>query len=147
LFYNSTFSQLLNCRTLSNGQRGEIYEINGDQVAVIFDPPDEKLADGPKDEANEDAEEEDAKSSVYWVDSMYSIPSIPSFIQFEYPAILTMVLFVLLAQDIAHDHDTQAEDWHIAIEAFCEVNCHTICFVRNIFLFLPACISLCSFDH
>ncbi|XP_051204120.1 uncharacterized protein [Lolium perenne] len=79
-------------RTLSNGQRGEIYEINGDQVAVIFDPPDEKLADGTKDEANKDAEEEDAKSSVYWVDT----------------------------QDIAHDHDTQAEDWHIAIEAFCE---------------------------
>ncbi|KAM0914311.1 hypothetical protein ACQ4PT_011520 [Festuca glaucescens] len=79
-------------RTLSNGQRGEIYEINGDQVAVIFDPPDEKLADGTKDEANEDADEQDAKSSVYWVDT----------------------------QDIAHDHDTQAEDWHIAIEAFCE---------------------------
>ncbi|XP_047075693.1 uncharacterized protein LOC124685396 isoform X2 [Lolium rigidum] len=79
-------------RTLSNGQRGEIYEINGDQVAVIFDPPDEKLADSTKDKANEDAEEEDAKSSVYWVDT----------------------------QDIAHDHDTQAEDWHIAIEAFCE---------------------------
>ncbi|KAM0884741.1 hypothetical protein ACQ4PT_030789 [Festuca glaucescens] len=82
----------ISSRTLSNGQRGEIYEINGDQVAVIFDPPDEKLADGTKDEANEDAGEEDAKSSVYWVDT----------------------------QDIAHDHDTQAEDWHIAIEAFCE---------------------------
>uniref|UniRef100_A0ACD5VBF5 Uncharacterized protein n=1 Tax=Avena sativa TaxID=4498 RepID=A0ACD5VBF5_AVESA len=79
-------------RTLSNGQRGEIYEINGDQVAVIFDPSDEKLADGKKDEANEDVEQQDAKSSVYWVDT----------------------------QDIAHDHDTQAEDWHIAIEAFCE---------------------------
>jgi DNA-binding helix-hairpin-helix protein with protein kinase domain len=68
-------SNCSNCRTLSNGQRGEIYEINGDQVAVIFDPPDEKLADGKKDEANEDCEEQDAKSSVYWVDSMYSIPS------------------------------------------------------------------------
>uniref|UniRef100_A0ACD6AJS9 Uncharacterized protein n=1 Tax=Avena sativa TaxID=4498 RepID=A0ACD6AJS9_AVESA len=79
-------------RTLSNGQRGEIYEINGDQVAVIFDPSDEKLADGKKEEANEDIEQQDAKSSVYWVDT----------------------------QDIAHDHDTQAEDWHIAIEAFCE---------------------------
>ncbi|XP_062233250.1 uncharacterized protein LOC133930593 isoform X2 [Phragmites australis] len=77
-------------RTLSNGQRGEVYEINGDQVAVIFDPPEEKLADGKKDEANE---EQHAKPAVYWVDT----------------------------QDIVHDNDTQAEDWHIAIEALCEV--------------------------
>ncbi|KAK8455158.1 hypothetical protein SEVIR_4G096100v4 [Setaria viridis] len=77
-------------RTLSNGQRGEVYEINGDQVAVIFDPPEEKVADGNKDEANK---EQNAKPAVYWVDT----------------------------QDIEHDHDTQAEDWHIAIEALCEV--------------------------
>ncbi|CAN6178702.1 unnamed protein product [Urochloa humidicola] len=77
-------------RTLSNGQRGEVYEINGDQVAVIFDPREEKVADGDKDEANK---EQNAKPAVYWVD----------------------------AQDIEHDHDTQAEDWHIAIEALREV--------------------------
>ncbi|CAL5052000.1 unnamed protein product [Urochloa decumbens] len=77
-------------RTLSNGQRGEVYEINGDQVAVIFDPREEKAADGDKDEANK---EQNAKPAVYWVD----------------------------AQDIEHDNDTQAEDWHIAIEALCEV--------------------------
>ncbi|OQU76102.1 uncharacterized protein LOC8081281 isoform X1 [Sorghum bicolor] len=76
-------------RTLSNGQRGEVYEINGDQVAVIFDPP-EEVADGNEDEAKK---EQNAKPAVYWVDS----------------------------QDIEHDHDTQAEDWHIAIEALCEV--------------------------
>ncbi|KAM3225108.1 hypothetical protein ACQJBY_058069 [Aegilops geniculata] len=75
-------------RTLSNGQRGEVYEINGDQVAVIFDPPAEKLHDG-----DENSKEENAKSSIYWVD----------------------------AQDIAHDHDIESEDWHIAIEALCEV--------------------------
>ncbi|KAM3208956.1 hypothetical protein ACQJBY_063566 [Aegilops geniculata] len=76
-------------RTLSNGQRGEIYEINGDQVAVLFDPPEEKLDDGKNDEANK---EQDAKPSVCWVDT----------------------------QDIVLDHDTEAEDWHIAMEAFCE---------------------------
>ncbi|XP_048535895.1 uncharacterized protein LOC125514603 isoform X2 [Triticum urartu] len=75
-------------RTLSNGQRGEVYEINGDQVAVIFDPPAEKLHDG-----DENSKEENAKPSIYWVD----------------------------AQDIAHDHDIESEDWHIAIEALCEV--------------------------
>ncbi|CAN6202021.1 unnamed protein product [Urochloa humidicola] len=77
-------------RTLSNGQRGEVYEINGDQVAVIFDLREEKAADGDKDEANK---EQNAKPAVYWVD----------------------------AQDIEHDHDTQAEDWHISIEALSEV--------------------------
>ncbi|KAF0903576.1 hypothetical protein E2562_027991 [Oryza meyeriana var. granulata] len=77
-------------RTLSNGQRGEVYEINGDQVAVIFDPPEGKLSDDKKDEASK---EQLAKPAVYWVDT----------------------------QDIEHDHDTQAEDWHIAIEALCEV--------------------------
>jgi hypothetical protein len=61
-----------NCRTLSNGQRGEVYEINGDQVAVIFDPP-EKAADGNKDEADK---EQNAKPAVYWVDSMLLVPSV-----------------------------------------------------------------------
>ncbi|XP_040376870.1 uncharacterized protein LOC102705413 isoform X2 [Oryza brachyantha] len=77
-------------RTLSKGQRGEVYEINGDQVAVIFDPPAEKLHDGDNDAASK---EENAKASIYWVDS----------------------------QDIVHDHDAESEDWHIAIEALCEV--------------------------
>ncbi|TVU11987.1 hypothetical protein EJB05_45601 [Eragrostis curvula] len=77
-------------RTLLNGQRGEIYEINGDQVAVIFDPPEEKLADGKNDEANE---EQHTKPAVYWVD----------------------------IQDIVRDTDIQSKDWHIAIEALCEV--------------------------
>uniref|UniRef100_A0A0D9VL18 AAA+ ATPase domain-containing protein n=1 Tax=Leersia perrieri TaxID=77586 RepID=A0A0D9VL18_9ORYZ len=73
-------------RTLSKGQRGEVYEINGDQVAVIFDPPAEKLHDGDNDATSK---EENAKASIYW--------------------------------DIMHDHDTESEDWHIAIEALCEV--------------------------
>ncbi|XP_062228505.1 uncharacterized protein LOC133926536 isoform X2 [Phragmites australis] len=77
-------------RALSNGQRGEVYEINGDQVAVIFDPPVENLGDGKKDEANK---EQLDKPAVYWVDT----------------------------QDVVHDNDIQAEDWHIAIEALFEV--------------------------
>ncbi|KAK3159100.1 hypothetical protein QOZ80_2AG0145700 [Eleusine coracana subsp. coracana] len=77
-------------RTLSNGQRGEVYEVNGDQVAVIFDPPTEKMHGGDVDVASK---EENTKPTIYWVD----------------------------AQDIAHDHDTESEDWHIALEALCEV--------------------------
>ena len=34
----------------------------------------------------------------------------------------TVISFPLtLAQDIVHDHDIESEDWHIAIEALCEV--------------------------
>ncbi|KAG2661588.1 hypothetical protein PVAP13_1KG208352 [Panicum virgatum] len=79
-------------RALSNGQRGEVYEINGDQVAVIFDPPTptEKSHDHDEDITSK---EENAKPTIYWVD----------------------------AQDIAHDHDTESDDWHIALEALCEV--------------------------
>jgi hypothetical protein len=82
-----------NCRTLSNGQRGEIYEINGDQVAVIFDPPEEKLADDEKDEANE---EQHAEPAVYWVDSMLLVPNLPSAtFSVENSAILTLFSVVL----------------------------------------------------
>ena len=95
-------------------------------MAVLFDPPVENLADGEKDEANK---EQDAKPSIFWVDSMFLFPSIHMYIQFEYSSFLTMILFISSAQDIVHDHDTQAEDWHIAIEAFCEVICQTISFV------------------
>lgn len=48
-------------RTLPNGQRGEIYEINGDQVAVILDSTEDKTTEGNKDE-----DKQDAKPSVYW---------------------------------------------------------------------------------
>lgn len=53
-------STSLSCRSLSTGQRGEVFEINGDQVAVILDNA----------ELNIDTfEEQDAKSSIYWIDS------------------------------------------------------------------------------
>ena len=108
-----------NCRTLSNGQRGEVYEINGDQVAVIFDPPEEVVADSNKDEADK---VQNAKPAVYWVDSMLLVPSVHiAIFSLDMPAIYRSFLFVLLAQDIERDHDTQAEDWHIALEALCEV--------------------------
>ncbi|AQK56542.1 P-loop containing nucleoside triphosphate hydrolase superfamily protein [Zea mays] len=79
-----------NHRGLSNGQRGEVYEVNGDQVAVIFDPSIEKSHNAHEDVTNK---EENGSATVYWVDS----------------------------QDIAHDHDTESDDWHIALEALCEV--------------------------
>ncbi|KAJ6825477.1 uncharacterized protein M6B38_376340 [Iris pallida] len=51
-------------RPLSNGQRGEVYEINGDQVAVILDIMDSKTDEGIKNEH----EKQDAKQLIYWFD-------------------------------------------------------------------------------
>lgn len=75
LFFNTILYH--NCRTLSNGQRGEVYEINGDQAAVIFDPSEDKLSDDKKDEASK---EHLAKPAVCWVDSMLLFPVIHSFV-------------------------------------------------------------------
>ncbi|WOL00515.1 hypothetical protein Cni_G09228 [Canna indica] len=51
-------------RSLSTGQRGEVCEINGDQVAVIVDNPGNKLGEGNSESANE----QDTKPSIHWVD-------------------------------------------------------------------------------
>lgn len=77
-------------RPLSNGQRGEVYEVNGDQVAVILDNSGNKQEEGNE---NDKSKEHGSKSPIYWID----------------------------IQDIVHDLDTQAEDWHMAMEALCEV--------------------------
>ncbi|XWS54330.1 hypothetical protein CRYUN_Cryun10bG0080700 [Craigia yunnanensis] len=78
-------------RPLSSGQRGEVYEVNGDKVAVILDISSDDKA---KEEERDDKSPEDSASPpVYWID----------------------------VKDIEHDHDTQAEDCYIAMEALCQV--------------------------
>ncbi|KAJ4813991.1 P-loop containing nucleoside triphosphate hydrolases superfamily protein [Rhynchospora pubera] len=52
-------------RKLSHGARGEVFEINGDQVSVIFNLTEDKLEDTNK---SEDADEQDEKPSAIWVD-------------------------------------------------------------------------------
>ncbi|XP_078172544.1 uncharacterized protein LOC144566403 isoform X3 [Carex rostrata] len=52
-------------RSLSSGARGEVFDINGDQVAVIFDLTEDKLEEASK---SEDAKEQDETSSICWVD-------------------------------------------------------------------------------
>ncbi|XP_059656435.1 uncharacterized protein LOC132303264 isoform X2 [Cornus florida] len=53
-------------RSLSSGQRGEVYELNGDRVAVILDIGENR--DGEKDEK---VAEQAAKPSVYWIHVKY----------------------------------------------------------------------------
>ncbi|XVF44539.1 hypothetical protein PTKIN_Ptkin02bG0132600 [Pterospermum kingtungense] len=79
-----------NKRPLSSGQRGEVYEVNGDTVAVLFDIGSDNKA---KQERDEKSTEDSASPPVHWLD----------------------------VKDIEHDHDTQAEDCYIAMEALCEV--------------------------
>ncbi|XP_022725142.1 uncharacterized protein LOC111281759 isoform X2 [Durio zibethinus] len=80
-----------NKRPLSSGQRGEVYEVNGDRVAVILDISSNNNA--KEEERDEKSTEDSAGTPVYWID----------------------------VKDIEHDHDTQAEDCYIAMEALCEV--------------------------
>ncbi|KAL6350849.1 hypothetical protein AAG906_031435 [Vitis piasezkii] len=51
-------------RPLSSGQRGEVYEVNGDRVAVILDRSEKKPNEGEEDEKLIDRAE---KPSVYWM--------------------------------------------------------------------------------
>ncbi|PWA91801.1 ATPase, AAA-type, core, P-loop containing nucleoside triphosphate hydrolase [Artemisia annua] len=50
-------------RPLATGQRGEIYEINGERVAVILDSTEDKTEDAKESEEPE----ESAKPSIYWI--------------------------------------------------------------------------------
>lgn len=77
-------------RPLSSGQRGEVYEVNGDRVAVILDVSEKEAHEATKEEQLTD---ESSASSVYWMH----------------------------VKDVEHDHDTQAEDCYLAMEALCDV--------------------------
>ncbi|XP_026387549.1 uncharacterized protein LOC113282708 isoform X1 [Papaver somniferum] len=80
----------IRARPLSTAQRGEVYEVTGDRVAVIVDSGD-MTTKGEKMDGM--SAEEAAKSSIHWLD----------------------------VHDIEHDHDMEALDWYIALEALCEV--------------------------
>ncbi|KAG5620293.1 hypothetical protein H5410_005511 [Solanum commersonii] len=51
-------------RSMSSGQRGEIYEVNDDQVAVIFDVSEKQTMEEEKDEK---PKAQDVKPSIYWI--------------------------------------------------------------------------------
>ncbi|GLT25941.1 hypothetical protein SLA2020_010390 [Shorea laevis] len=78
-------------RPLSTGQRGEVYEVDGDRVAVIFDIGSDTKA--KEEETNEKLTEQSVKPPLYWIN----------------------------VNDIEPDLDSQAEDCYIAMEALCEV--------------------------
>ncbi|PIA47903.1 hypothetical protein AQUCO_01400478v1 [Aquilegia coerulea] len=50
-------------RSLPTGQRGEVYEVNGDRVAVVLDCEDKKKLEAEADKKSTD----EAQSSIYWI--------------------------------------------------------------------------------
>ncbi|KAH9771617.1 AAA domain-containing protein [Citrus sinensis] len=52
-------------RALSSGQRGEVYEVNGDRAAVILDISADNKGEGEKDDK---VAEQPARPPVYWID-------------------------------------------------------------------------------
>lgn len=62
LFCN--FNQMwIYCRPLTKGQRGEVYEVNGDRVAVILDINEDRVNEGEVENLNEDH----TKPPIYWI--------------------------------------------------------------------------------
>lgn len=64
--YSCSFDQSIHiCRALSSGQRGEVYEVNGDRAAVILDISADNKGEGEKDDK---VAEQPARPPVYWID-------------------------------------------------------------------------------
>jgi hypothetical protein len=68
-FHNikSSYSRLIKVwhlsRLLTNGQRGEVIEVNGDRVAVIWDISEKKDNDGEEEKLKEPS-----KPPIYWIE-------------------------------------------------------------------------------
>ncbi|CAI0416269.1 unnamed protein product [Linum tenue] len=78
-------------RPLSNGQRGEVYEVSGNQVAVVWDMGiDSQAKEG---QIHEEHEELSGKAPIYWIN----------------------------VKEIEHDPDAEAEDCYLALEALYEI--------------------------
>lgn len=56
------------CRPLTNGQRGEVYEVNGDRVAVILDINEDSANEGEVENLNGDHR----KPPIYWIHGTFS---------------------------------------------------------------------------
>ncbi|XP_061362703.1 uncharacterized protein LOC133306399 [Gastrolobium bilobum] len=54
---------IIHGRPLTNGQRGEVYEVNGDRVAVILDITDDKANESAVENLNDDR----TKPPIYWI--------------------------------------------------------------------------------
>ncbi|KAG6386179.1 hypothetical protein SASPL_155070 [Salvia splendens] len=110
-------------RTLSSGQRGEVYEVNEDQVAVVFDISSQRTKE-VKDAKSAEAVSE---PSVCWLNDNISYTSvflilILLVIVAEEESESTQILVLLdLLKDIEHDLNAQTHDSYIAMEVLCEI--------------------------
>ena len=87
------------CRPLSNGQRGEVYEVDGDRVAVILDVNDVK----PDGDTEEKSSESPPKPPIHWIQGDFifqvKLVSIKELLDYFGPQILLMlkkmIVFIL----------------------------------------------------
>ncbi|KAK3004734.1 hypothetical protein RJ639_018215 [Escallonia herrerae] len=93
------------CRALCTGQCGEVYEVNGDRVAVILDAGEKKLDEGKKDEKPGD---QSAQPSIYWIPVEWEIGE---HVSHRNSAV----------KNIEHELDPETEDCYVAMEALSEV--------------------------
>lgn len=56
------------CRPLSSGQRGEVYEVSGNRVAVIFDNGGDTSPEGNEKKPTEDSH----KLPMHWIDGIFT---------------------------------------------------------------------------
>lgn len=68
-------------RALSKGQRGEVYEVNGDRAAVILDIGEVKVNDVSKEDKEPEQPE---KPPVYWLDGNISFPKEVALASFDF---------------------------------------------------------------
>ncbi|CAI0443921.1 unnamed protein product [Linum tenue] len=90
-YIGSSNSVEVDSRPLSNGQRGEVYEVSGNQVAVVWDMSNDSQA--KEGEIQEKHEEPSGKAPIHWIN----------------------------VKDIEHDPDAEAEDCYLALEALYEI--------------------------
>lgn len=64
--YICLHQNLFTCRPLSSGLRGEIVEVNGNQVAVLFDNEGDTSSEGSKKKPTEKSR----KLHMHWIDGI-----------------------------------------------------------------------------
>lgn len=62
------------CRPLTKGQRGEVYEVNLDRVAVILDINEDRVNEGEVENHNDDS----TKPPIYWIHGNFLLKLAPN---------------------------------------------------------------------
>lgn len=62
------FNHLYTYRPLTTGQRGEIFEVNGNRVAVVFDNEGDTSSEGSEKKPKKQSQ----KPNIHWIDGIFT---------------------------------------------------------------------------